>query len=99
MSARKGRGIPAEMRRVELTLRQAWDPIGGGQISDLPADEYASYAPRIISLLRNGASDREIAAYLEKVEQDMHLTPRPISELESVAALLREAAIRDTRAS
>lgn len=36
---------------VAKILRESWDPIGMGSIPDLPADEYASYAPGVIGLI------------------------------------------------
>ena len=100
MNPKKGRTPQGVMRQMERALRQIWDPIGLGRIPDLPADEYSSYAPRILSLFQTGASNREVAAYLAEVEgEHMRLKPQPMSELESVAARLREATMRDTRAT
>jgi len=36
---------------VAKILRESWDPIGMGTMPDLPADEYASYAPGVIGLI------------------------------------------------
>ena len=58
-----------QIRRVSAALRAHWDPIGGGQMSDLPDDEYASYAPRVVALFREGADDRKVASYLSDVER------------------------------
>jgi|SRR3954468_12459326 hypothetical protein len=100
MNAKKGRAVQTEMRPIARALRQIWDPIGMGKIPNLPADEYSSYAPRVMSLFGGGASDREIATYLAEVEgQQMRLKPRLISELESVAARLREAIMPGARAT
>ena len=41
------------VRHVEEALRR-WDPIAGTPGAGAPADEYASYAPQIVSLLRGG---------------------------------------------
>lgn len=37
-------------------------------MKDLPADEYDSYAPRVVSLIEMGVSDQVIANYLEQLE-------------------------------
>ena len=73
-------------------LRRDWDPIGGGQI-DLPADEYLSYAPRIVGMLERGATDAEIAAELKRLE-DGPLAVTAGANLEIVARLLRDAVSR-----
>jgi hypothetical protein len=87
------------MRAVEHALREIWDPIGSGKIPDLPANEYESYAPKVVSLLQAGAADREIAVYLAAVEERMHLKPRPIYLLERIAAQLRAVTSPDTHAT
>jgi hypothetical protein len=53
-----------EIRKV---LMQHWDPIG---VRDEPfaADEYDSYIPKIISILRRGASAEELIDYLDEIE-------------------------------
>jgi hypothetical protein len=47
-------------------LNTDWDPIGG-----CPDDEYDRYAKRIASMLREGASDAELAGYLNWVETNL----------------------------
>ena len=37
-------------------------------MKDLPADEYDSYAPRVVSLIEMGVSDQVIANHLEQLE-------------------------------
>ena len=54
------------VRHVEEALRR-WDPIAGTPGAGAPADEYASYAPQIVSLLRGGASVTDVSAHLEHV--------------------------------
>ena len=56
-------------RRLEIAkaaLRK-WDPIGVIESlveSDLPPDEYDSYAPYLLKLLESGADARRIASHL-----------------------------------
>jgi hypothetical protein len=45
-------------------LREEWNPIG---YSDVPASEYDAYATRLGGILREGASEDEIADYLADV--------------------------------
>lgn len=51
-------------------LRRERDPVGRGQIEDLPSDEYDSYAPHVVSLIRDGADDGVIAAHVSKLESE-----------------------------
>jgi hypothetical protein len=48
-------------------LMQQWDPIG---VSDVPeaADEYDRYIDRVHDLITQGASEQDIASYLQSVE-------------------------------
>jgi hypothetical protein len=48
------RRCQAEIRAAADVLRRNWDPIGGGETPRLPADEYDSYAPRVVSLIESG---------------------------------------------
>jgi hypothetical protein len=56
----------AELRRI---LMEEWDPIGVRGVPEA-ADEYDGYLPQIGSRLHDGASAKEIAAYLTWVEED-----------------------------
>ena len=62
---KQGEGLVA----VEAALR-TWDPIGvlAGPIStNAPLDEYDSYAPALLDLLRADASEEDLAAHLAQV--------------------------------
>src|SRR5258708_34714557 len=65
---RKQRGqVDAAISLVCAALRE-WDPIGVfPNWPDGPADEYDSYAPHIVTLLRSGANQTEIADELERI--------------------------------
>src|SRR5258708_32122612 len=65
---RKQRGqVDAAISLVCAALRE-WDPIGVfPNWPDGPADEYDSYAPHIVTLLRSGADQTEIAGELERI--------------------------------
>lgn len=54
---------------IDDILWRVWDPIG---VNDVPAarDEYASYAPGILTLLRRGADDAEIIRHLQTIEAE-----------------------------
>ena len=63
---------------VRHILLAEWDPIGVGDAPEA-ADEYDSYAPRVLSLLMAGHCSPEIADFLADVEQNwMGLEARPI---------------------
>ncbi|QAY78152.1 hypothetical protein [Sphingosinicella sp. BN140058] len=79
----------AKLRRVEVVLHWAWDPIGVRGIPEA-ADEYDSYALTVLAMLERGTPDREVADYLTSVERDrMGLRARP-DKNEDIAAMLRE---------
>lgn len=81
------------MRRVAAALREHWDPIGRGQMPDLLADEYDSYAPQVVTLLRAGADDLRIATHLAELERTaMGLVPAPPHRLLPVVSAIRRAA-------
>jgi hypothetical protein len=81
-----------QIRRVSAALREHWDPIGGGDMPDLPADEYENYAPHIITLIRDGADDFKLVAHLRELERvAMGLMPSPPDDLLPVVRQLRRA--------
>lgn len=84
------RRLRAEIRAAAAVLRQEWDPIGRGQIEDLPADEYDSYAPHVVSLVQAGADDEAIADYLSQLESET-IGASSGRDLRTVAARLRAA--------
>ena len=57
-------------RAVGEILHYVWDPIG---VAGLPQarDEYDSYVAQVFSLVRSGASEPEIAAFLAKIAADL----------------------------
>lgn len=76
--------IGMQLAWVEDVLRE-WDPIGC-----VPADEYDSYAPEILRMLREGTPESHLAAHLESIETNaMALPPRPSVDREFAARLVR----------
>jgi hypothetical protein len=61
----KGQAI-AQIRSVERILRD-WDPIGVQPGVAAPADEYDSYAPHIVSLVRSGCTACMLTVHLESL--------------------------------
>jgi hypothetical protein len=53
-----------DIHAVEAVLRR-WDPIGVEPGSMAPADEYDSYAPYLVSMVRNGCTLDEVTSRLE----------------------------------
>lgn len=81
--------VPAKLRMVRVVLLWAWDPIGVRGIPEA-VDEYDDYAPAVLHMLENGASDQQIADYLTSVVRDrMELRPNPRAD-KDIAAMLRE---------
>lgn len=58
------RAMIEDIRIVEEILRR-WDPIGVEPGTVAPADEYDSYAPRIVSMVKSGCTAEVLAAHLD----------------------------------
>jgi len=86
----KSRELNPKLVPVGDLLREAWDPIGRGEMPSLPANEYDSYVPRLVDRVRRGATDLELAQELSRFErQSLGLRARPSSDLLPVASALR----------
>jgi hypothetical protein len=60
---------------LNALLLKEWNPIG---VEDLPEDEYSSYAGQLALLLREGAPESDIAAYLSRVSTEtIGMRPAP----------------------
>jgi hypothetical protein len=86
------------LRKIQESIRQLllrdWDPIG---VADEPQaqGEYDSYVGAVYRLLASGASEREIADYLWKIETDgMELSSPDPSALLPVARRLKALDVR-----
>lgn len=84
------RRLRAEILAAADVLRNDWDPIGLGEMKNLSADEYDSYAPHVVSLIENGAGDSAIADYLKELEADV-ITVSSGRDLLAMAVQLRRA--------
>jgi hypothetical protein len=78
---------------VDEILHYVWDPIG---VCCLPQarDEYHGYLPHVFGLLRNGAGEEGIAAYLGQVASDrmgLSANPQHAREVASVLVDWRDA--------
>jgi hypothetical protein len=60
----------AQVRAVERILR-TWDPINVSPGVEAPADEYDSYAPRILSMIKSGCTQDELASHLEHLASEV----------------------------
>jgi hypothetical protein len=75
-------------RAVDEVLHYIWDPIG---VSGVPQarDEYDGYLPHVFGLLRSGASEQTIAAYLGEITTDrMGLSANAQHDLEVANVLV-----------
>lgn len=70
-NANRSSSLHAEVRAAADVLRRDWDPIGAGQMPDLPRDEYDSYAPHVVSMIAHGATDADLAVYLNLLETEV----------------------------
>ena len=59
----------ADVRVVESILRR-WDPINVQPGVEAPADEYDSYAPHIVSMVKGGCTVEVLASHLERIASD-----------------------------
>jgi hypothetical protein len=84
------RALRKEIRAAALVLRNEWDPIGRGEIPDLPDDEYDSYAPALVGMLRRGDTDRTVAEYLRQLESAI-VGESSSRDLSAVVGSLRRA--------
>ena len=76
---------------VRAALRE-WDPIGVfPNWPDGPVDEYDSYAPHIVTLLRSGANQTDIANELQRIRTEaIGLPPNRRRDEEFARRLVRE---------
>ena len=75
-------------RRVDEVLHYVWDPIG---ISSEPMarDEYYSYLPQVLSLLKENAGTERLAAHLSRIStEQMGLTENRSKDLRVAEVLL-----------
>jgi len=75
MSTERLRRYKELLVRVDEVLHYVWDPIG---VAGAPGarDEYGSYAPKVVGLLRGGASTAELVAHLEQLAtEQMGVSP------------------------
>lgn len=72
-------------RRIRDVLNAKWDPIGG----DCPEDEYDEYAQTLAAMIRAGASDDPLVAYLDWAETLNMACPGSPERRRKVVAALR----------
>lgn len=58
----------ADFMLIRTVLIRDWEPIICNEL--LPDNEYDSYIPEIIRLLRSDCSSEQLAVYLQHVERD-----------------------------
>lgn len=78
----------ALFKGVRAALLHEWDPI---DISDNPhlADEYDSYVPEIVRLVKAGHSPQELANHLKHIEENMNVSPPEERRLKTAALLVK----------
>lgn len=59
-------------------------------MADLRADEYDSYAPRVVAMIERGATDADVAIYLDHLEAQIMEVPSG-RDLVIIARKLRSA--------
>ena len=78
-------------RELRQILFWRWDPIGVSYLFPTAADEYDSYGPATVALIRAGASEDDIADHLGFVERETMGLSRddPDHRLEVAQLLMR----------
>jgi hypothetical protein len=77
--------VMADVRLVQAILRR-WDPINVEPGVVAPADEYDSYAPHIVSMVKGGCTAEVLGTHLEHLASEtMGLGPsNPLSRADSL---------------
>ena len=65
-------GVP-----VHAVLWREWDPISVGNVGDWPDDEYDAYVWPVIGKVMSGASEEEVADYLDWASNENMGCPLP----------------------
>ena len=60
----------ADIRAAQHILR-LWDPIGVEPGREAPADEYDSYAPHIVSMVRSGCTTEDLTSHLDHLATEI----------------------------
>lgn len=75
-------------RAVDEVLHYVWDPIGASAFPQA-RDEYHGYLPQVFGMLRDGADESTIAAYLTSVTTErMGVSSRPDHDRKVARVLL-----------
>jgi hypothetical protein len=79
------------LKSVNAVLFEHWDPIGVRSIDVAwPDDEYERYAPGLVVLVKQGASNDAIAEHLGMLETErMSIGPSPAEHRLAVARMVR----------
>ena len=72
--------------RIRDVLNSQWNPIG---VEGLPDDEYDAYAGKLAAMLRDGASDDDLSAYLHWAETAHMGLPGDTDRLTKVVSAIR----------
>jgi hypothetical protein len=56
-------------QRLDEVVHYLWDPIGASGAPEA-RDEYYSYLPKLLELLKRGSNENEIADYLGSITSD-----------------------------
>ena len=74
-------------RRIREILNTEWNPIS---VPGSPEDEYDSYGAELVVMIRNGATDDALVAYLRHVQTDrMGMACNDTEKLRNVVKSIR----------
>jgi hypothetical protein len=77
------------LRIIQVALHWVWDPIGVRGIEEA-ADEYDTYAPRVLEMLEADAPVERIADYLTSVVRDRMELPVQPDRDKDVSSMLHQ---------
>jgi hypothetical protein len=78
--------MAASIRKIRDVFMHGWDPIGVGNTSDWPQDEYDSYVLPVYSILRQGKDEAALLNYLVQVHHHINGTTVAPEKLRDVPA-------------
>jgi hypothetical protein len=71
-------------RRIREILNAEWNPI---DVPGIPEDEYDSHGAKLAAMIRDGATDEALVAYLRQVQTE-HIGI-PCSDMEKLRKVVR----------
>ncbi len=78
-----------DLEGVRQVLWEDWDPLEMNKVNGWPDDEYNSYAPTVLRMVKEGATTEDLAQHLHAIETDSMNLDRRRLPYHAAHALLR----------